>query len=50
MTNLAFLLLALYTLYPDIVTKAANREDPGLYNPTVEELKEIDPWYKEHAE
>lgn len=50
MTNLA-LLLALYTLYrADIVTKAANREDPGLYNPTVEELKEIDPWYKEHAE
>lgn len=25
-------------------------EDPGLYSPTVEELKEIDPWYKEHAE
>lgn len=25
------------------------RKDDHLYNLTVEELKEIDPWYREHA-
>ena len=27
-----------------------SNEDPMLYNLTVDELKEIDPWYREHAE